>query len=653
MNKNKFYVTTPIYYVNAKPHLGTLYSTLLADAAARWHKLLGEKVFFLTGTDEHGQKIQEKALEAGKQPQEFVDAIVPEFKRVWQHYNIDYDKFIRTTDPEHKTAVTAFINTLIEQDDIYKSEYTGWYCVPCETFVTVDADSAKDADGVYLCPSCNRTLREVAEESYFFRLSAYEEQLLNFYENNPNFITPKDRINEVISFVKSGLKDLSISRKTVSWGIPFPGDAAHTVYVWGDALVNYISALGYGQDSPQARENFEFWWPAEMQVLAKDIVRFHAVYWPAFLMAAGLPLPKRLLVHGYILMDSQKMSKSLGNAIDPMTLAERYGVDQVRYYLIRQMAITQDGSFSLKDLEEHITADLANNLGNLLNRTLTLALKHGLERVSPPTGDDGACSASLWEERSNVLRDHCSETYRFYWEEMNKGLYHVALAELWKFMSLVNAFFHEQQPWVLAKTNRELFDEVIAATCHSLRAIGIMLWPIMPTKMASLLASLGHTLELGKNYEQDLRENKWNKSFVLTMTPEPLFVRPEPCAAVQETEVKEKKQEQNVITIDDFAKVELRVGTIEQCEPIEGSDKLYKLQVNFGELGMRQILSGIKKYFASEDLIGKQGVFVTNLAPRKMMGFESHGMMLFAKDSDGTLRMSTVAHNVPNGTNLQ
>lgn len=655
MNKNKFYITTPIYYVNAKPHLGTLYSTLLADAAARWHKLLGQKVFFLTGTDEHGQKIQEKALEAGKQPKAFVDAIVPEFKKVWQHYNIGYDKFIRTTDAEHVQAVTAFINKLIDQGDIYKSAYTGWYCVPCETFVTIDNESAKDAQGLYLCPSCARTMREVSEESYFFRLSAYEEQLLDFYENNPNFIMPKDRINEVISFVKSGLKDLSISRKTVSWGIPFPGDPTHTVYVWGDALVNYISALGYGNDFAQAREKFDFWWPAEVQLLAKDIVRFHAVYWPAFLMAAGLALPKRLLVHGYILIDSQKMSKSLGNAVDPLSLAQRYGVDQVRYYLIRQMAITQDGSFSLKDLEEHITADLANNLGNLLNRTLSLALKHGLERVTPPMTEDGTCHTSAWEKRSLILREHCAETYRFYWEEMNKGLYHVALAELWKFISLVNAFFHEQQPWALAQTNRELFDEVIAATCHCLRAIGLMLWPVMPAKMEALLASLGHTIELGKDYEQDLRENKWNKSFVLKMTAEPLFVRPEPSVEVPATihTQEEKKQGQNVITIDDFAKVELCVGTIEQCEAIEGSEKLYKLQVNFGELGMRQVLSGIKKDFTPEELIGKQGVFVTNLAPRKMMGLESHGMMLFAKNADGILRMTTVGNVVPNGTRLQ
>ena len=301
MNKNKFYVTTPLYYVNSKPHLGTLYSTLLADVAARWNKFLGKKVFFLTGTDEHGQKIAEKAKQEGLAPKEFVDSMIPKFKETWKLYEIEYDKFIRTTDKEHEDAVVKWINKLEGNGDIYKSSYTGWYCVPCETFVSLEDDAE------IVCPTCRRELKKISEENYFFRLSAYEDRLLKFYEENPNFVIPKGRLNEVISFVKSGLKDLSISRKGLKWGITYPGDDDHSIYVWADALNNYISAIGYGSDDVKKQEEFKFLWPADLQIMAKDILRFHAVYWPAFLMAAGLPLPKRLLVHGYILCGDSKM----------------------------------------------------------------------------------------------------------------------------------------------------------------------------------------------------------------------------------------------------------------------------------------------------------------------------------------------------------
>ena len=646
MKKNKFYVTTPIYYVNSKPHLGTLYSTILADATARWHKILGKEVFFLTGTDEHGQKLQEKAQEVGKKPKEFVDSMIPPFKKTWEKYNLEYDKFIRTTDPEHEKAVVQWIKKLLEQDDIYKSEYSGWYCVPCERFVNVESEEVKDKKGNYLCPVCERKLKELAEESYFFRLSAYEDKLLEFYEQNPNFITPKERLNEVISFVKSGLKDLSISRlkKSVSWGIPFPGDKDHTIYVWGDALNNYISAIGFGSDE----EKFNKWWPADLHIMAKDIVRFHAVYWPAFLMAAELELPKRLLVHGYILMGDKKMSKSLGNVIDPDLLAEWYGIDQVRYYLLRQMPITQDGSFDLKGLEEHVNSELANNLGNLLNRTATLALSNKLATVEPPEN---------WSRPASILRGKCEEAFRMYWEEMNKNYYHIALSELWRFISEVNSFFHSQEPWKLAKQDKEEFAQTIAATCHSLYAIAIMLWPIMPTKMEELLAALGHKLELGTNYENELRKNLWNKTFTLTKTKKPLFARVEKLKEIEkaaEKQAKEKdesKEASTYIDITDFAKVEMYVGTIKTCEPIEGSTKMYKLSVDLGKLGKRQVLSGVAKSFKPEDLIGKQGVYVTNLKPRKMMGLESQGMMLFAKDNNG-MTFVTVGDNIENGTRL-
>ncbi len=660
-NQNNYYITTPIYYVNSKPHIGTLYSTLLADVSARWNKLLGKNVFFLTGTDEHGQKIQEKAEQTKMAPQAFVDSMIPAFKKVWEQYNIKYDKFIRTTDAEHKKAVEFFINKLKAQDDIYKSSYIGLYCVPDETFVSPEAAAANNN----MCPTCKRELREVSEESYFFRLSAYQDRLLAFYENNPDFVVPKERLNEVISFVKSGLKDLSISRKTVKWGIPFPGDPEHTVYVWGDALTNYISAIGYGQDAALAQTQFEAWWPANVHVMAKDIVRFHAVYWPAFLMSAGLPLPSRLLVHGYILTGDQKMSKSLGNAIDPETLGQQYGIDQVRYYLMRQMPITQDSQFDFKALEEHINADLANTLGNLLRRITGLAEQNNLMTIKPQ---------ETWEPFSGALKHKCEEAFRSYWEEMNKGYYHIAIAELWKFISMVNAYVQEQQPWVLAKKNKALFEEVLSAVCQSLHTIGILLWPVMPVKSEELLQALGVNLVIGTNYEDALRKNNWDKTFTLVQQEKPLFARIELTATEapenKATDVKALKPEKQTqesakesvkegaivsteaITIQDFLKLDLRVGTIMSCEPLPKSDKLLKMQVDFDKLGTRQIMAGVAQSFKPEALLGKQGLFVFNLPPRKMLGEESQGMMMFAKDEHGNMQMTTVGENIENGSKL-
>ena len=378
MSKNKFYVTTPIYYVNAAPHLGSLYSTLLADVAARYHRLMGKKVFFLTGTDEHGQKIAESAKKVAKNPKEFVDQFIPVYENMWKMYNIEYTKFIRTTDSYHVQSVQAWLSKLIEQGDIYKGVYTGWYCTPCETFVT-EKDQVADAKEV-TCPTCLRPCNEISEECYYFKLSAYQDRLLEFLQNNPDFITPKERANEVISFVKEGLKDLSISRTTVSWGIPFPGDSKHVTYVWADALNNYITAVGYGTDEQQLHQ----WWPADLQILGKDILRFHAIYWPAFLMASGLAMPKKLLVHGWIKIGEQKMSKSLGNAVDPKNLADHYGVDQIRYYLTSKMAITQDSQFSVADIEQCINSELADDLGNLLNRCSTLAEKFNYTKIQAP-----------------------------------------------------------------------------------------------------------------------------------------------------------------------------------------------------------------------------------------------------------------------------
>jgi len=643
MNKNKFYVTTPIYYVNSKPHIGTLYSTLLADVTARWNKIKGKEVFFLTGTDEHGQKIQTKAEQLGKNPQEFVDSMIEPFKKIWKLYELEYDKFVRTTDDYHEKAVIKLLETLQEQGDIYKAPYSGQYCVPCETFVNITDEVEKDDNGKHICPSCKRLLTEVSEECYYFRLSAYEEKLLKFYKDNPNFIAPKEKLNEVLSFVKGGLKDLCISRKTVSWGIPFPGDKDHTVYVWGDALTNYISAIGFGKESKDKKEKFDFLWPADLHVMAKDIVRFHAVYWPAFLMGADLPLPKKMMVHGYILSGEHKMSKSLGNVMDPQLLADWYGVEPVRYYLMRQMPISQDGKFDLQDLESRISSDLANNLGNLVNRTIALALKNNLKEIKP---------VKSLEAKSAAMRDACEEAFRSFWDEMNHYHYHIALSDLWLFISKINAFFHEQQPWVLAKENKELFEEVISVACHSLYSVSIMLWPIMPKKMEELLGLIGHKFEKNKNYEPELRANVWDKTFILTMPEEPLFIRPEPRKEEKKQEDSAAEKLADEITIDDFAKVQLLAGTILECENLKGSEKLYKLQIDLGKFGKKQILAGVAKFFKPEDLVGKQGAFVANLKPRKLMGQLSQGMMLFVKNDNGNMKMVTYSGEIENGTRL-
>lgn len=623
--KNKFYVTTPIYYATAAPHLGSLYSTLLADVAAKWNMLNGKEVFFLTGTDEHGQKIEAAAKAAGKKPKEFVDSFIGAYKNVWHDYQIDYTKFIRTTDKEHVKAVQKWISQLLENGDIYKGKYEGMYCTPCETFVV----DKKEED--VECPECNRACVFVSEEAYFFKLSAYQDKLLEFYKNHPDFVYPKARLNEVTSFVESGLKDLCISRSTLKWGIPFPGDEQHVAYVWADALNNYITAIGYLDKGKQSE--FEKWWPADLQVLGKDIVRFHAVYWPAFLMASNLPLPNHLLVHGWIKINEQKMSKSLGNAVDPVVLKDQFGADEVRCYLTSQMAVTQDSEFSIKGLKEFISKNLANDLGNLLNRTTTLALRSKLEAVEPPK------ELSKDSKELKVELDNCYNAFKNYMEQAS---FHMAMAEIWKFTSRVNSYFHAQEPWKLAKSDKEKFEEVIFVTCSSLQSIANLLWPVMPTKMADLLAQIGGRLNI------ELVE-RWLSIFKLK-AGETLFNKYDAEEEPKEEVVEEKKE--NYITIDDFVKVELAVGTIVECEEVPKSDKLLKMQVDFGAKGIRQIFGGIKKFYKPEDLKGKQGVFVINLKPRKMMGMESQGMMLTAESEDGLARIIP-SELVPAGSNLK
>jgi methionyl-tRNA synthetase len=632
MSKQNFYVTTPIYYPTASPHLGSLYSTLLADVAARWHALQGHATFLLTGTDEHGQKIAQAAQKAGVTPQAFVDQIFPAYESLWKSYGISYNHFMRTSNPQHAAAVQKWIELLKKKGDIYKGFYQGWYCTHCETFVT----EVVEGDQAPACPTCGRETHKVSEESYFFRLSAYQDKLLDFYKSHPDFIVPRERGHEVIKFVEAGLKDLSISRTTIKWGIPFPGDAEHVVYVWADALNNYITAIGWGD--PTRQKEFEKWWPATVQVLGKDILRFHAIFWPAFLMAVELPFPKQLLVHGWIKVGAQKMSKSLGNALDPQLLGQKYGIEPMRYYLVRSVAITHDHEVSDEDIAQRITADLANDLGNLLNRMLALADKHQFLAVKATVSSPAA--RALHEAQLTMINE--------YSRAMNEYHFHHALAALWKFIGQVNAYFHAQEPWKLVKADRAAFEEVIAVTCHSLRTVALLLWPVMPATSEVILGALGQTYTHGTPYITQLLEDRWDRSFALTVI-KPIFAKIEiekmetPAPVVEKT---------NHINFDDWTKIDLRVGTVTSCQTVPKSDKLYQLAVDFGALGTRQILSGVRKDFAPEDLIGKQGVFVYNLAPRMMLGLESQGMMLFSKDENGASKMITVSAAVTNGSKV-
>ena len=600
----------------------------------------------MTGTDEHGQKIALAAAAAHMTPQAFVDSFIPAYKDCWEKYGIEYTHFIRTTDKAHVAGVVTWITDLLATGDIYKGYYHGWYCTPCETFVIEVADEQEPAP---LCTSCARLTTGIKEETYFFRLSKYQEKLLAFYEEHPEFITPKERINEILSFVKSGLKDLSISRTTISWGIPFPGDSKHTVYVWADALINYMSAVGYG-DNARAQE-FAQWWPAQLHILGKDIVRFHAVYWPAFLMAANLALPKKLLVHGWLKIGDQKMSKSLGNAVDPIALCDTYGAEPVRYYLTRYMAITQDAEFSIADLEQKITSDLANDLGNLLNRLMLLAQKYNLSTFK---------SFQELDPHEELLKKELIAMLEALSFDMKEYSFHKAYGHVWKSINQINAYFHAQEPWKVARVDLVRFEKILSATAHALALVATVTIPVMPQKMEKLLAALGIILDKkSKNYIQELLRAQWNKEFSINNTlfepNQTLFQKYESKQVI----LKEEKEpmiiqpEIPAITIQDFTKIELRVGTIVDCQPVPKSDKLYALQVNFGEHGIRQILSGVKQHFTPEELIGKQGSFVFNLQPRAMVGMSSQGMMLFAQNSEGKLVIVGPHAAVDAGVRLQ
>ncbi len=636
--KQTAYITTPIYYVNSRPHLGTLYTTLLADAQARYQKLAGKKVFFMTGTDEHGQKIEEAAKRQDMLPHAFVDSMVEPFRELFSLYEISYHHFMRTTDAKHIHTVVAAVERLIEKGDIYLSLYKGAYCTPCETFV---ARGSSKEEQLPSCPSCHRATVEIEEEAYFFRLSAYQEQLLNWYSSHPHFIEPKERAQEVISFVQRGLVDLCASRRNVSWGIPFPKDPACTVYVWFDALLNYLSGIGYPED-----ETYLEWWPA-VHYIGKDIVKFHAVYWPALLMALDLPLPRQIVVHGFIMVGDQKMSKSLGNSVHPIPLAEKYGVEQVRYYLLRQMAITHDGVFEEKDIITRCNSELSNNIGNLLTRVIALVQKQGITEVKAP---------SLFTGHEAVLKEKCVEAVRKVGDAMDGHLCHIALSEIAAYGDVLNRYVQQQQIWLLARQDKEKFAQAVSALLHGLWNLAVLLWPFIPRLAEKMCFHLGVAFSPGtSDYLALLRSGKWNISFFPKSVDTPIFPRLEEKIEVQDKEkVEEKAESKNEISfidIQDVAKVSLVVGTIQSCTPVPNSPKLLKLLVDVGEENPRTILSGVKEHYTPEALVGKQGVFIINLKPRKMAGEQSYGMMLFATDpSTNALSYVTVSSPVLPGS---
>ena len=648
--KKTYYITTPIYYPSGKLTIGNAYTTIAADAMARYKRAQGYDTFFLTGTDEHGLKIEQKAEAKGIKPKEFVDEMAASYKKLWKMLDISYDKFIRTTDEEHVAAVQEIFERLLKQGDIYLGEYQGWYSVEDEEYFTESqlAEVYKDDNGKVIggkAPS-GHEVKLIKEPSYFFRMSKYADRLLDYYNEHPEFILPHSREKEMVNnFIKPGLEDLSVTRTTVNWGIPVPSDPKHVVYVWIDALSNYISALGYGSDNDSL---FEKYWPADVHLVGKEIVRFHTIYWPIMLMALDLPLPKQIFGHGWVLMKDGKMSKSKGNAVYPEMIVERYGLDALRYYLMREIPFGSDGIFTPEDFVERVNFDLANDLGNLLNRTVSMINQYQDGMVAPVSETE--------DEFAKSLRETAQATIDTYYQKMDQLHFSQALDEIWKLISRANKYIDETTPWVLNKEKKkEELSRVMSNLAESLRLVALLIQPVMTESPAKMFDQLG--LDLNDEEANVLEWGGYSWDNQVTEKPTPIFPRlknEEEVKYIKEqmakakpkkatrSQQKEAQKEAKTITIDDFDKVEMKVGQILSVESVKGSNKLLAFKLDFGEAEPRQILSGIAKFYPDyEELVGKKVVAVTNLKPRKMLGHLSQGMLL-SSEKDGKVKLAIV-----------
>lgn len=626
--RNKFYITTPIYYSNSEPHIGTVYTTIVADTFARFYRLKDYDVFFLTGLDEHGQKLARTAQEKGYMPQEYVDMMAQKFLETWKKIGITNDDFIRTTQKRHEEVVQKVFQKLYDEGYLYKGSYAGWYCTPCETFW--QKEDLHDGN----CPSCGRPVEWLEEETYYFKLSAFAEPLLKYIEEHPEFVYPETRRNEVISFIKSGLKDISATRTTVKWGVPVPFDPKHTVYVWFDALVNYISALGYLTNDDT---KFKRYWPADIHLIGKDILRFHAIIWPAILMALNIPLPKTVLAHGFWTIKGGKISKSKGNRVDPHELINLYGVDALRYFLLREVPLGLDGEYSDEAFHRRYHSDLANDLGNLVNRILTVAEKYTEGKVPEP---------KEFKEEDTYLLQKGEDVANKVEEAMANFNPANALTQIWEVIQEANRYIDQQAPWNLASSgDKDRLNTVIYTLLETLRKISIMLYAFIPNTAEEIQRQLGYKdVQFAWDLIKDVKipvGQKLNKGKIL-------FPRVE---RKEEKEVAEEKKEEPKITIEEFKKIDLRIARVISARKVENSDKLLLLEIDLGD-EKRQIVAGIAEYYKPEELIGKEIVVAYNLQPAKIRGYESQGMLLAAKDNKGRLAILTPEKEVDPGSKV-